>query len=57
MQTSSVLGNFYWIEAPPHLEQFLHVKLYATDQRVGIFGECSEAEVQYVLSRIRYYCQ
>jgi len=56
-QTASVLGNFYWIEAPPHLERGLHVKLYATDLRVGIFGECSEAEVQYVFSRIRHYCQ
>lgn len=56
-QTASVLGNFYWLEAAPHLERRLHVKLYATDQRVAIFGECSETEVKYVLSRVCHHCQ
>ncbi|NLX97793.1 MAG: hypothetical protein GXY83_16640 [Rhodopirellula sp.] len=56
-QTASVLGNFYWLEASPHLERRLHVKLYATDQRVAIFGECSETEVKYVLSRVCHHCQ
>jgi hypothetical protein len=56
-QTATVLGNFYWFEAPPQLERSIHVKLYATDRRIGIFGECSEREVQYVLSRIRNHCQ
>ena len=54
-QTSSVLGNFYWQEKLPHLSREIHTKLYATDQRVGIFGECTEEEVQYVLSRVRYF--
>ena len=54
-QTSSVLGNFYWQEKLPHLAREIHTKLYAIDHRVGIFGECTEEEVQYVLSRIRYF--
>jgi hypothetical protein len=54
-QTSSVLGNFYWQEKLPHLSREIHTKLYATDQRTGIFGECTEEEVQYVLSRIRHF--
>lgn len=46
------LGNYYW----PIEDHCLHVKLYAKDQRVGIFGECTEAEVKDVLSEIRGYC-
>jgi hypothetical protein len=56
-RTASVLGNFYWLDAAPHLDRRLHVKVYATDQRVAIFGECTEGEVQYVLSRVRHHCQ
>jgi len=54
-KTASVLGNFYWIENPPHLNRSIHTKLYASDKRIGIFGECLESEVQYVLSRIRFH--
>ena len=54
-QTASVLGNFYWLPQPPYLERPIHVKLYASDRRVGIFGECTEGEVNYVLSRIRHH--
>ena len=54
-QTASVLGNFYWQPEPPHLDRTIHIKLYANDQRVGIFGECKEGEVKYVLSRIRHH--
>ena len=54
-QTSSVLGNFYWQEKDGKLDRQLHTKLYASDQRVGVFGECTEEEVQYVLSRIRHF--
>ena len=54
-RTSSVMGNFYWQEKQPHLVREIHTKLYATDQRIGIFGECTEEEVQYVLSRIRHH--
>lgn len=54
-QTTSVLGNFYWLPQSPSLARPLHVKLYAGDQRVGVFGECTEGEVNYVLSRIRHH--
>jgi hypothetical protein len=56
-QAASVLGNFYWQPTPPELERQIHVKIYATDRRVGIFGEFTEGEVRYVLSRIRHHCQ
>jgi hypothetical protein len=49
------LGNFYWPIAGEKPRR-VHVKLYAADQRVGIFGECSEQEVRHVLSRIRHHC-
>lgn len=54
-RTSSVLGNFYWQEKDGKLDRQIHTKLYASDQRVGIFGECTEEEVQHVLSRIRHF--
>lgn len=54
-QTSSVLGNFYWQPNDGNLDRQIHTKLYASDQRVGVFGECTEEEVQYVLSRIRHF--
>jgi hypothetical protein len=53
--TSSLLGNFYWQPREQHLTREIHTKIYATDNRIGIFGECSESEVQYVLSRIRFF--
>jgi hypothetical protein len=46
------LGNFYW----PILGRDIHIKLYAKDQRIGIFGECTAAEVERVLSEVRGYC-
>ena len=46
------LGNFYW----PILGRDIHIKLYAKDQHVGIFGECTEAEVENVLSEVRGFC-
>ena len=52
---SSLLGNFYWQPREQHLTREIHTKIYATDNRIGIFGECSESEVQYVLSRIRFF--
>jgi hypothetical protein len=54
--TAGLLGNFYWIpvEGKPGCE--VHSKLYASDQRVGIFGEHEERDVRYVLSRIRQHC-
>jgi len=46
------LGNFYW---PTDDGREIHVKLYAKDQRVGIFGECNEQEVRDVLSGVRRF--
>jgi len=55
-ETVGLLGNFYWLPVQGKLGRELHSKLYASDQRVGIFGEHQERDVRYVLSRIRYYC-
>lgn len=46
------LGNYYW----PIQGREIHVTLYAKDQRIGIFGECTQAEVTDVLSEVRGYC-
>jgi hypothetical protein len=48
-------GNFF-LPVPNHREREIHIKLYAKDQRIGIFGECSEQEVRHVLSRVRHHC-
>ena len=50
--TSGRLGNYYW----PIDGRDLHIKLYARDQRLGVFGECTEGEVASVLSKVRGYC-
>jgi hypothetical protein len=52
---AGVLGNFYWLPAQGGLTRELHSKLYASDQRVGIFGEHLEKDVRYVLFRIRHH--
>jgi hypothetical protein len=52
-----VMGNFYWLEAEPNLEREVRTKLYASDQRVGIFKQCTETEVRHVLSRIRHFAR
>lgn len=46
------LGNYYW----PIVGRDVHLKLYAKDQRIGIFGECTEDEVKDVLSAVRKHC-
>lgn len=46
------LDNFYW----PIQGRDIHIKLYAKDHRIGIFGECTAAEVESVLSEVRRYC-
>ena len=56
-RTSAVSGNFYWLKNDDQLKRDIRTKLYATDQRIGIFLQCSETEVQYVLSRIRHHCR
>jgi hypothetical protein len=48
-------GNYYW-PMPDSEKREIHVKLYAKDQRLGIFGECSEPEVRYVLRCVRGHC-
>jgi hypothetical protein len=55
-ETAGWLGNFYWFPVEAKLGRELHSKLYASDQRVGIFGEYEEREVRYVLFRIRHHC-
>ena len=48
-------GNFYWKKNGPLVDE-LHTTLYAKDGRIGIFGQRTEDEVQYVIQRIRHYC-
>lgn len=55
--TSAVMGNFYWLPVEPNLQREIRTKLYATDQRVGIFKQCTETEVRHVLSRIRFFAR
>jgi len=51
------LGNYYWLANGNPLSTELHLKIYANDQRVAIFGERTEQEVRYVLSRVRSLCR
>lgn len=55
-RVSGLLGNFYWLPKTP-LARKIHTHVYGGDSRVGVFGECSEQEVNYVLSRVRYFAQ
>ncbi|MBY0458031.1 MAG: hypothetical protein K2V38_11880, partial [Gemmataceae bacterium] len=48
-------GNFSWT-MPDDSDRELHVKIYAPDQRLAIFGQCTEDEVRHVLSRVRHHC-
>lgn len=52
---AGLLGDFYWRTVDGMLSQEMHTKLYADDQRAGIFGEHTESDVRYVLSRIRHH--
>ncbi len=54
-QTISILGNFYFRPKAKRLDRNIHIKVYSKDQRIAIFGECTEEEVTYVLSRIRQH--
>lgn len=47
-------GSFYW-KANNTLERPILTHIYAKDNRLGIFGQCIEPEVNYVLSRVRYF--
>lgn len=55
-ETAGLLGNFYWIAAEGKLGAEIHAKIYASDQRIGLFGEHEERDVRHVVSRIRHYC-
>ncbi|MBL8792392.1 MAG: hypothetical protein JNM56_00660 [Planctomycetia bacterium] len=48
-------GNYYW-PMPGEEPREVHVKLYAKDQRLALFGECSEGEVRHVLRCVRGHC-
>jgi hypothetical protein len=47
-------GSFYW-KANGILERPILTHIYAKDNRLGIFGQRIESEVNYVLSRVRYF--
>lgn len=51
---AGLLGNFYWLPCE-NLSRKIHTHIYLN--RVGIFGECTEQEVNYVLSRIRHFAE
>jgi hypothetical protein len=50
-------GFFYWQVANRFLERTIPMRVYPKDNRLSIHGQCSEAEVQYVLSRVRAVCE
>jgi hypothetical protein len=52
---ASLHGDFYWLPIERELTRRLHCKLYTIDQRIGVFGEHTEGDVRYVISRIRQY--
>jgi hypothetical protein len=57
---ASIAGRFaeyYWLTENTDLTQEVHIKLYATDHRINIWGEQTEGDVRYVVSRIRKHCQ
>ncbi len=54
--TLPLIGNLYWQPVSGKFQRVVHLKLYPKDQRVGVFGACTESEVHYLLSRIRPYC-
>lgn len=58
-EATGLQGNVYWQPQPGRLSKELYMRLYGendSDQRISIFAEHSEADVTYVLSRIRHYC-
>ena len=51
---SGALGSFYWLPNEDLVSE-VYTHIYSRDNRVGIFGEHTEKEVRYVLSRIRHH--
>jgi hypothetical protein len=50
-------GFFYWQEANKFLDRTIPMRVYPKDNRLSIHGQCTESEVQYVLSRVRAVCE
>jgi hypothetical protein len=50
-------GFFYWQIADKFLDRTIPMRVYPKDNRLSIHGQCSESEVQYVLSRVRAVCE
>lgn len=50
-------GQFYWLPQPKKLDRSIGMRVYPKHHRFSIHGECSEAEVTYLLSRIRNHCK
>jgi hypothetical protein len=50
-------GFFYWQVAGNFLGRTIPTRVYPKDNRLSIHGQCTEAEVQYVLSRVRAVCE
>jgi hypothetical protein len=47
-------GSFYW-KPNRVLKREILTHIYSKDNRLGIFGECTESEVNHVLSRVRHF--
>lgn len=50
-------GQFYWLPKAKKLERSIGMRVYPKHHRFSIQGECTEAEVSYLLSRIRSHCK
>lgn len=50
-------GFFYWQVADKFLDRTIPMRVYPKDNRLSIHGQCTESEVQYVLSRVRSVCE
>ena len=49
-------GQFYWQPKTGKLSEPIGMRVYPRANRFSIHGECEEADVTYVLSRVRKYC-
>ena len=50
-------GFYYWQAAKNFLERIIPMRVYPRDNRLSTHGQCTETEVQYVLSRVRAACE
>ena len=51
-QVTGELGNFYWLETND-LPSEVHTHIYRN--RIGFFGQHTVNEINYVLSRVRFF--